>query len=218
MLSSCFPRCIFYECTDCVRLGRTKVVAQLRARKKLATTDLVASMGLLFKGKPAAELNFLMKRILTSPEIVWSPDAPETCWCAIYYAVELLKMTEDLVELKPWLVQHDIDPSMETAVIENIKGARTLCIVRQESKWHAKRATALNAYNEASLETAISRKQIAGTSLREAASEYKAAHSHLFTSDAFFVKNGRVWHRWYAPVPPPELFGALSPENPERTL
>jgi hypothetical protein len=180
----------------------------------MPTAELAEEAARLFPGKSSTELDLFLKRVLEAPEIVWSPESPETCGCAIYCAIQMLSETEDLVHLKTWLSSAGIHPAMETSVVESAKSDRSLCIVRKSGTWYAKRATVLNAYDEKSLEEAIYRKRLTGVSLREAASEYDTAYAHLFTSDAFFVKKGRVWHRHHAPVPPQELFGALTPAAP----
>lgn len=214
----CFPRCIFYECAECVKTGSKRAVALLQSRKKIPTAELLVEMSTLFKEKSGTEMNLFMAQILNTPAIFWRPDAPEYCHCAIYYALELLKTTDDLVEIKQWLAQNQLQPSIECAVVESAKTIRSIFIIRKSGKWHAKRSTILNAYDKSSLEAAINRKRIQGVSIRNAASEYNTAYADLFLSDNLFVKRGHVWHCNYAPVPPPELFGALTPLAPEHTL
>jgi len=214
---SCFPRCIFYECAECVKTGTERVVALLRSRKKIPTSELLGEMTSMFKEKSRTEMNLFLAQILNTPEIFWRPDAPEICYCAIYYALELLKTTDDLVEIKQWLTQNHLHPSIECTIVEATKAVRNIFIIRISGKWHAKRSTVLNAYDKTSLEAAIDKKRIRGVSIRDAASEYNTAYADLFLSDNLFVRRGHVWHRKYAPVPPPELFGALTPSTPEHT-
>lgn len=208
---SCFSSCIFYECSECVRVGRTKAISIVRTRNRMKTEDLLSDVAAFFPGKSETEMTFFINKLLRCPDLVWSPDAPEYCYCAIYYAFELLKTTDDLVELKSWLTANGIHASVETAVAERAKATRVLCLVRINQKWHVKRATVLNAYDKPTLVAAILRQKISGISLKEAASEYAEAYVDIFASEKLFVKNGHIWHRTYAPRPPPVLFGALTP-------